>query len=195
MENYRWFVCILFASTLPANSVLGSQESIGAMGINSVAIPLNGDGIPIGQVEGERSGKWDYDLPANSSEFIDPLFVLRQDMTSMPNNDIDDHATWVAGVMISSEPTGQIGVAPGAALVSAGFRSPNAGIGPHEDILTTTQAVARRFLDETLVRAINHSYGFFSSDPGRSIGWQYIFYNRYRLDCIQVRCVECYRWQ
>jgi len=138
MNKCSWLIGILLTTTMLESGTLGSQESIGPKGINSTAIPLTGGGVPIGQVEGRRSGKKDYDLDENSSEFIDPLHVMRQNMTSMPDMDIDDHATWVAGVMISNEPTVRGGVAPGAALVSAGFRSPNPSIGPHEDILLTT---------------------------------------------------------
>jgi len=159
----------------------GSQDSLGPNGINALGLGLTGEMIDLGQVEDYRSAKEDFDTPANSNSFIDPFYVQQQDMTSRANEDIDsddatgvvtpgdNHSTWVAGVIISSDPN-LTGVAPGANLNSASFRSPNLiEVGPHEEIIRTTQSVARRFIPPvnpdapTTIRAINHSYSFFES--------------------------------
>jgi len=173
---------VAISATVFSSSAHGSQDSLGPNGINSLGLGLTGDMVAVGQVEDYRSAKTDYDSIANSNTFIDPLYVQQQDRTSEQNEDLDSddmtgvsdplddhHATWVAGLIISSDPD-LTGVAPNANLNSASFRSPNViTVGPHEEIIRTTQSVARRFIppvDPTkpsAIRAINHSYGFFES--------------------------------
>jgi hypothetical protein len=45
----------------------GSVDTNSSAGINSAALPLNGDGISIGQVEPLRPGKPDFDNALNSN--------------------------------------------------------------------------------------------------------------------------------
>ncbi|MEX2309519.1 MAG: S8 family serine peptidase [Pirellulales bacterium] len=142
-------------------SIQASQETIGPMGINSAVTGLTGAGIPIGQVEGSRAGKFGYDNAAgccNSQVVPDGVFV--QDMGAAPNQSIDDHALWVASVMISKQTavdpnTGvspPLGVAQQANLLSSAIIDTFSG-GLEEDAAITAQVIAGS------VWAINMSFG------------------------------------
>lgn len=91
---------------------ISSQDSIGPNGIESAGLGLDGSGITVGQVEGDRPGKYEFDTATNCcSPFIVPLdvFVIDQSGPMIRDKDIGNHPMWVAGVIISSQtsvPTG-----------------------------------------------------------------------------------------
>jgi hypothetical protein len=140
MNGQRVWFLVALSFTIAfalAQTTHASTDSIGTNGIRSAGLldangeELDGDGIDIGQVEPQRPGKPGYDTDAmccNST--VEPTAVFRRDATAGVNQDYDDHALNVAGVMISSATTAPeghsppTGVAPEAALASDGVPAP-----------------------------------------------------------------------
>ncbi len=172
-----WKAFPLFGALLLATHAEASENSIGPGGINSAGLGLTGNGISIGQVELERPGDPDIDDDgilfevgvdddgSHSNSFTDPKAVFIEDDINPPTpnndaelldpNDFSAHATWVAGVMISSDVLAP-GVAPGADLyASAGFIMPSATPPLLERLSLTSQFIALQDNDD--VRAINIS--------------------------------------
>ena len=121
---------------------------------------LTGVGISIGQVEQFRPGDVDAgDNLANRNTTFDPAGVFILDHTSMPLSNvlIDEHANWVAGIMISTSTVDGVGVdsannqlangiaptgvATDASLHSSAFVTAGAGAG-YEAALLTMQRIA-----------------------------------------------------
>jgi subtilisin family serine protease len=166
---------LLFLITLTCiEQVSGDSESIGPNGINSAGLGYTGAGISIGQVEPERPGTPEIDDANNSNFFTVPkeVFLLNGNPAPTPNaqdeiyfiNPPDPphpHATYIAGVMISSD-TFAPGVARNADLYASTvtFRSENPVIDTDE---LATQFIALH--DSGNVRAINISY-LRPFDPG-----------------------------
>ena len=120
MKSLRIYghVVVTLASALQ-QSTYGSTDSIGPNGINSASLGLTGDGVSIGQVEAFRPGKPGFDTAAMCCEAtIEPTDVFVRDMDAAVNQSIDDHAIWVAGVMISTDNVAT-GVATDASLFSS----------------------------------------------------------------------------
>lgn len=119
-------------------------------GINSDVTGLDGTDVQLAQIEIEgRSGRWGYDSAANSNSQTTPFGVYIGTGGSSPNNNVSDHATWVAGLMIGTD----VGVAPGAQLHSAmpGFGG---------DLWADRATVMNRFAEQSQIPAINLSWGF-----------------------------------
>ncbi len=127
MKRFVHTTSVFFVLVL-TYSIQASQETIGPKGINSIATGLDGTGVAIGQVEGARPGKFGYDTAPNCcNDKVVPDGVFARDMGAAPNQAIDDHALWVASVMISKQttaPAGRsppVGVAQQANLLSSAF--------------------------------------------------------------------------
>ncbi len=174
---------------LAANTALASSFSISEFGIDSKSTGLDGTGVEIGQVEPSRSGKAEYDAPADSASNTKPAGVYFQGVGGMdsPGGHVDDHATRVAGVMIGDATAGAMfeGVAPKANLHSSGFSG---------DLVDATLALNRM---ATLngagvkVKAINMSFGtepqgFVEDVDGRSLLTQFIDWSARRHDVLYV---------
>jgi hypothetical protein len=124
---------------------------------------LTGDGIGIGQVEFQRPGDADVgdSLPHRNTS-IDPEAVYERtqpnpppaDPTadSNPINSEGNHAEWVAGVMISTDPV-YAGVSPGAGLVAVGYQPS----GPNFDAEAASMAQLIATLGSN-IRATNFSF-------------------------------------
>lgn len=152
------FSLALICCALIAGNCVASSESIGFNGINSAvmqgpAINLTGTDIGIGQVEIERSGLPDSDPNVNVHADVVPAEVFRRSGAAV-DADISDHATNVAGVMISKNAGALAGVAKNAKLYASAFLAQGI-LG--DQILVTNNHVARR--NGRDVRAINHSWG------------------------------------
>lgn len=137
-----------------------STDSIGPNGIMSAALGLTGDGVPIGQVEQFRAGKYDYDDPnievCCNSDVI-PVDVFVMDMQAEENERDDFHAMYVAGVMISTATTAPAGRSPptGVAIEADLYSSSYLNDNPQPNAAITAQHLATA-LD---VKAINMSFG------------------------------------
>ncbi len=139
--------------------VLALNDSTGEAGINAHRLhefPLNllGRKIGIGQVEIGRPGKFGIDKAGNNKARILPQRVFYRDKLATPNENVDNHAVMVAGVMISDDKLLQ-GVAPGAKLYASAVGSLNEGGQPQECL--ASQHVALQNSGD--VRAINFSFG------------------------------------
>lgn len=139
-----------------------SLITIGPNGINSQGLfdadgeLLDGTGIAIGQVEPHRPGDAQVgDSPMFRNSTIDPNAVFVRDGAPIPNDagTIDNHASWVAGVMISSDTTRR-GVAPSAQLYASAF-DPAAPFFDEQAALSAQHIALQNSGD---VRAINMSF-------------------------------------
>jgi hypothetical protein len=152
----KYYIGILLC--VIANQALAASYTIGPLGINSKGLCLDGSGVHIGQAEVlGRSGAFGYDeMPENYNSQVKPFKVYRgvtQD--GKDSNNIDEHATWVAGVMIADGSLyGGIneGVAPGALLHSAGQGS---GPDDYANMALTMYGLAK----QQPMRAVNMSFG------------------------------------
>jgi hypothetical protein len=164
---------------LLATSIQADTRSIGPEGINSDGLGLTGAGVVVGQVEPGRPGDVDNgDNAANRNSKVNPADVFIQNNPANPtaNAEVREHATEVAGVIISTatddttpndpafdpvnpqlfttndvEPRG---VAPGASLYSSAFVTLETDPG-YLDAILTFQFIATR----PNMRAVNHSWG------------------------------------
>jgi Subtilase family len=137
-NEFRSTCAGIVVSALLASPAVASQDSVGPNGINSASLsgadgqPLTGAGVGIGQVDIQRPGDVDVgdDLDHRNTT-VDPEAVYERDQPNPPpanppanSNPINiegSHAEWVAGVMISSDPS-STGVAPEALLYAAGYK-------------------------------------------------------------------------
>lgn len=147
------YLCVLgiFAS-IPA---FGDIVSVGPFGIDASATGLTGSGVLIGQAEPGRPGKDGYDSDPNSADGTTPTGVYRGTAGGLDtaNNltTITDHATEVAGIIISTD-AAYIGVAPQAQLHSV-------AVGDTVNPVATNLALNRiATLGAGLVRATNLSF-------------------------------------
>jgi hypothetical protein len=150
-------LCVLL-SGLPVH-VLADAQSLGPQGIAAANLGLTGAGVAIGQVEQGRPGSPGYDDDALTNSGVVPGAVFRQTTPVLPNVDIDEHATEVASVLISTDPAAP-GVAPHATLYASAFELLN-----QTTALSAMQHVAQQA--GGTVRAINMSFGL-SGTPNSS---------------------------
>ncbi len=152
-----------------------SVTSISPDGINSINLPLTGAGVSIGQVEYRRPGKFGFDDGAHSNFGTVPAAVFIEDGVVQPtmNSDAEllydtppeQHATWVAGVMIGKDPIAP-GVAEDAALYASGGDITNLPTPILEKLALSAQHIALQDNDD--VRAINMSFSV-ELEPGHSL--------------------------
>ena len=146
----------IVVSAVLVNVAVASQDSIGPNGINSAGLlgadgqPLTGNGVGIGQVEFQRPGDADVgDDLAHRNFTVDPQAVFERDQPNPPpanppanSNPINFEgslAEWVAGVMISFDPS-STGVAQDALLYAAGYKP--TGLDPDGEAAITAQLIA-----------------------------------------------------
>ena len=139
--------------------VLALNDSVGEKGINALRLhqsPYNllGRKIAIGQVEIGRPGKFGLDKAGAKNKAFSPYAVFYRNNWAKSNNNVDNHATMVASVMISNDKSLQ-GVAPEAKLYSSAVGSLQRGGQPQECL--STQHIALQNGGD--VRAINFSFG------------------------------------
>ncbi|MCU0537842.1 MAG: S8 family serine peptidase [Hydrococcus sp. Prado102] len=139
--------------------VLAADNSTGEAGINAHKLhqaPYNllGRKIAIGQVEIGRPGKFGLDKTAAWNPRVSLAGVFYRNTIAKSNENVDNHAMMVAGVMVSRDKKSP-GVAPGAKLYSSAVGSLKQS-GQAEECLAT-QHVALQNGDD--VRAINFSFG------------------------------------
>ncbi len=162
------FGAMLFA-TCSVTNAFASLDSISEDGINSVSVPYTGNGISIGQVELQRSGRPGFDNPSNSRLGTLPtgVFLLDDRVNPTANSQVEifdlsgpqplAHATQVAGVIISKDALIP-GVAQNADLFStAGIFNNGEGLSETDSWSISSQFIATRNNGD--VRAINLSFG------------------------------------
>ena len=142
--------------------------SVGPSGIDALrlhAFPYNliGRKIAIGQVEIGRPGQFGIDKAASKSPAIALAGVFLRNGPAKENTNVDNHALYVASVMISDRKRLR-GVAPGARLYSTAVGSLKTGSQPEECL--SAQHIALQNGGD--VRAINFSFGeTLQRDPRR----------------------------
>ncbi|AFY40177.1 peptidase S8 and S53 subtilisin kexin sedolisin [[Leptolyngbya] sp. PCC 7376] len=135
------------------------HPSIGELGIQATTLhaepyDLLGRKIAIGQVEIGRPGKFGLDKRAAWQPQLNLPQLFFVDGKAIPDENVDDHAGMVAGVMISRDKR-QLGVAPAAKLFASAIGSLDESGQPQECL--ATQHVALQNSQD--VRAINFSFG------------------------------------
>lgn len=159
VRRLTWLVGGFSASLLSLPALATLLSSIGEAGIDAQRLHadpyrLTGDKIAIGQVEIGRPGQFGLDkgVSANSSVVVKQVFF--RDGLAIANDNVDQHAANVAGVMISADKA-LPGVAPDARLYSAavGFIQRS---GQPEECLSSQHVAMQNGGD---VRAINFSFG------------------------------------
>ena len=148
---------VLFAAFITPAVAL--RDSLGEKGINALRLqrpPYNllGRKIGLGQVEVGRPIQFGKDKAANTLKTISPQAVFYRDRLPNPDQNIDDHASMVAEIMISEDKL-LGGIAPEAYLYASAVGSLSDGGQPQECL--TTQHIARQNSGD--VRAINFSFG------------------------------------
>jgi hypothetical protein len=155
-----------------------SLNTIGPNGINSAGLtlfngmPLDGDGVRVGQVEDIRPGITGFDNAGNSNSSVVPtnVYIGAGGSLTMNANIGDGHATRVASVIISTDDTDSStpansdapqGVADKALLHSSAYVTAGASAAAYRDALLATQFLAA----DVLVQTINHSWGKDRLDP------------------------------
>ena len=135
------------------------HDSLGDRGINAAVLhnaPYNllGRKIGIGQVEIGRPSKFGIDKILAPSSYIEPKRVFFRNEMAKSDANIDNHATMVAGVMVSQDKKYK-GVAPQANLYATAVGSLSEG-GQAEEC-QASQHIAQQNSGD--VRAINFSFG------------------------------------
>jgi len=134
--------------------------STGLLGIKSRGLQvaggpaLEGTGVHIGMVEQGRPGMAGVDFPMNLNTDVVPASVHFQGGGPIANTTVDDHATSVAGIMVSRDNGPTFGVARGASLHASAFSISGA---QGQFALDATERIERQ--NGRDVRAINHSWG------------------------------------
>ena len=147
---------LIVGSIAPA---LALNDSVGEEGINARRLqrePYNllGRKIGIGQVEIGRPKKFGKDKTDPATDAIAPKAVFFRDRDATSDNNIDDHASMVAGVMIAKNKQLQ-GVAPEAKLYASAVGSLKHG-GQALECLASQHIALQNGGD---IRAINFSFG------------------------------------
>lgn len=166
----RTFVLVVPLTFLITNAVLGSEESTGPNGINSIATGLNGMGVAIGQVEGGRPGKFNEDtMKVNDKVVPEDVFVRGRNPAT--NESVSDHGLWVASVMISQQTeidpppedrSPPIGVAQQAKLYSSAYLPFLLGVPLQDNAALAAQHLAKTLEENSPfvdIKAINMSFG------------------------------------
>jgi hypothetical protein len=137
---------------------LPTANSIGSAGIDALRLQqapyhLTGKKIAIGQVEVGRPGQFGWDKTAQTSKFkLEQVFY--QNGVAKSNQNVAQHATMVAAVMISRDKRFP-GVAPDARLYATAMGTTDR-IGQPEECLSTQHIAHQNGGD---IRAINLSFG------------------------------------
>jgi len=123
MVATRMLLCFcVLTSTVSASTITISSIGINSLGLRDAQGDLlTGAGIAVGQVEPHRPGDveaGDDDAFLNSE--IDPEAVFYRDGTPNMGN-VQDHPSWVAGTLISTNTAQHRGIVPEAKLYSSGF--------------------------------------------------------------------------
>lgn len=165
-QKWVWLACGITVSGAIAPVIASDLGTIGETGINAQILhqaPYNllGRKIGIGQVEIGRPGKFGLDKVAAWNPPVNLAGVYYRDRLAKPNENVDNHAMMVAGVMVSQDKRFP-GVAPEAGLYSTAVGSLKEG-GQAEECVAA-QHIALQHGGE--VRAINFSFGeSLSRDP------------------------------
>lgn len=129
MHNRKRLICnvsfILEDRTVPDDNSAGSA-GIDARLLGFPSSLLDGTGISIGQIESERAGlrfldanqTVRFDSDANSHIDVKPKAVYIGMAPAVANQQVNDHAIAVAGVMIANGNNSSRGVSPSASLYS-----------------------------------------------------------------------------
>ena len=157
--NKQFGFLIFAGSILAIAPVAALDNSVGEKGINALVLhrpPYNllGRKIGIGQVEVGRPIKVGKDKVANTLRTLSPKAVFYRDRPPEPDRNSDNHASMVAGVMISQDKRLR-GVAPQAELYASAIGSLNKVGQPHECL--ASQHIAQQNSGD--IRAINFSFG------------------------------------
>jgi hypothetical protein len=214
MKRLTWCVVWLCAST-----ALASQDSIGPNGIHSEGLlgldglPLTGKNVRVGAVDLLRRGDPDIDTtPALRNTKVDSAIVLSRhpdntnfnatpnamgeilDPTAVANQ--MDHATLVAGVIISTDNVDHDGPGPRDAPLGVSREAQLYAVGANLTIAGNPYAQAAwstQKLIETApgIAAINHSYGIgyspaFPFADGNSDLSQYLDWSAVKYDVLHV---------
>jgi hypothetical protein len=144
-------ISLLIAPVLALNNAVG--DSIGTKGVNALKLhqpPYNllGRKIGIGQVEVGRPVKSGQDKATNILEKIFPAAVFYRNQPPIADENVDDHASMVAQVMIAQDKR-LPGVAPQAKLYSSAVGSLSEGGQPYECL--ASQHVASQNGDDALL--------------------------------------------
>jgi hypothetical protein len=133
-------------------------DSVGEAGIDAIKLHhspynLTGKKIAIGQVEIGRPVKFGWDKAAQNPKFkVEQIFY--QNGNAKSNENIEQHATMVASVMVSQDKA-YPGVSPDARLYASAIGTPK--IAPQAEECLSTVHVARQNGGD--MRAINLSFG------------------------------------
>jgi hypothetical protein len=146
-------ICGLIAPAMALNDSVG-EKGINALRLHNPPYNLLGRKIGIGQIEIGRPGKFGLDKAGAKNPAIAPQAVFYRDTPAKSNDDVDNHATMVAGVMIAQGKYLQ-GVAPEARLYTSAVGSFKQGGQPQECL--ASQHIALQNGGD--VRAINFSFG------------------------------------
>ena len=149
---------ILLAGIVTPGWALPTANPVGSIGIDALKLHqapynLTGKKIAIGQVEIGRPGQFGWDKAAQGSS-TNPAQVFYQNVPATPNQNVAEHSTMVAAVMISRDKA-LPGVAPDARLYAAAVGSPKITGQPEECL--SIQHIAQQNGGD--VRAINLSFG------------------------------------
>ncbi|MEN9564881.1 MAG: hypothetical protein RLZZ69_77 [Cyanobacteriota bacterium] len=139
--------------------VLALNDSIGKSGINALRLhqpPYNllGRKIGIGQIEVGRPVKLGQDKASKLLEVISPRAVFYRNQPPAPDQNVDDHASMVAQVMIAQDKQLR-GVAPQAKLYSSAVGALGEA-GQTQECLASQHVALQNSGD---IRAINFSFG------------------------------------
>jgi hypothetical protein len=164
-KNSFWFALGLIVSVLITPNWAVARDSaevnmhLAEAGINALALhqapyDLLGRKISIGQVEIGRPGKFGFDKAAVKNPELDLQGIFYRNDRAVSNNNVDNHATMVATIMVSRDKK-LPGVAPKAKLYSSAVGALRKNGQPQECL--TTQHVAEQNGGD--LRAINFSFG------------------------------------
>lgn len=153
------FLVFGWLSALLVTPVFALPDSLGEKGVNARRLqqpPYNlfGRKIGIGQVEVGRPVKFGQDKAANNLKIITPKAVFYRNLPPKSDQNVDEHATMVAEVMIAQGKS-LSGIAPLARLYSSAIGSLSEGGQPQECL--ATQHIALQNSGD--IRAINFSFG------------------------------------
>ncbi len=130
------------------------QAGIDAHRLQQAPYNLLGRKIGIGQVEIGRPGKFGKDKLNSRQNYISPKAVFFRNQPATPNNNVDEHASMVAGTIIAQDKR-LSGVAPAAKLYSSAIGSLKQG-GQALECLASQHIAQQNSGD---IRAINFSFG------------------------------------
>ena len=131
-----------------------SDTGIQALTLHEEPYDLLGRKIAVGQVEIGRPGKFGLDKRAMWQPQLNLSQLFFVDRKAFPDEEVDDHAGMVAGVIVSTDKR-QLGVAPAARLFASAVGSLD-DAGQPQECLATQHVTLQNSGD---VRAVNFSFG------------------------------------